>query len=175
MNPSSKKIFAIFLVLDWIAPSSRISPTKGATGRRLRLLQQCIEGKKKSVSYPGRPRDVQPYRETQPKIDIRPFYRIVSGQSDEWRLRFFVRLAIELLTAGSQAADGAGFQLFASRSKKQIPIIRTDEDGATSRPALGPFDPEHGMGVGDGEPVRRVAGTAAGSRQDGPQRSVRTT
>jgi len=40
-----------------------------------------------------------------------------------WRLLFFVRLAIELLTAGSQAADGAGFQLFASRSKKQIPII----------------------------------------------------
>jgi hypothetical protein len=38
-------------------------------------------------------------------------------------LRFFVRLAIELLTAGSQAADGAGFQIFASRSKKQIPII----------------------------------------------------
>jgi hypothetical protein len=27
------------------------------------------------------------------------------------------------LTAGSQAADGAGFHLFASRSKKQIPII----------------------------------------------------
>jgi hypothetical protein len=27
------------------------------------------------------------------------------------------------LTPGSQAADGAGFQLFASRSKKQIPII----------------------------------------------------
>jgi hypothetical protein len=27
------------------------------------------------------------------------------------------------LTAGSQAADGAGFELFASRSKKQIPII----------------------------------------------------
>jgi hypothetical protein len=25
-------------------------------------------------------------------------YRIVSGQSDEWRLLFFVRLAIELLT-----------------------------------------------------------------------------
>src|SRR5262245_54975362 len=36
---------------------------------------------------------------------------------------FFVRLAIELLTAGSQVADGGGFQLFASRSKKQIPII----------------------------------------------------
>jgi hypothetical protein len=36
----------------------------------------------------------------------------------------FFPLAIELLTAGSQAADGAGFQLFASRSKKQIPIIR---------------------------------------------------
>jgi hypothetical protein len=39
------------------------------------------------------------------------------------KLLFFVRLAIELLTVGSQAADGAGFQLFASRSKKQIPII----------------------------------------------------
>jgi hypothetical protein len=36
---------------------------------------------------------------------------------------FFVRLAIELLTADSQAADGGGFQLFASRFKKQIPII----------------------------------------------------
>jgi hypothetical protein len=35
----------------------------------------------------------------------------------------FVRLAIELLMAGSQAADGAGFQLSASGSKKQIPII----------------------------------------------------
>jgi hypothetical protein len=43
------------------------------------------------------------------EVDIRPSYRIVSGQSDEWRLLFFVRLAIELLTAGSQAADGAGF------------------------------------------------------------------
>jgi hypothetical protein len=40
---------------------------------------------------------------------LRPPYRIVSGQSDEWRLLFFVRLAIELLTADSQAADGAGF------------------------------------------------------------------
>src|SRR5215510_8581063 len=55
---------------------------------------------------------------------MKPPYRIVSGQSHEWRLLFFVRLAIELLTAGSQAGDGAGFQLFASRSKKQIPIIR---------------------------------------------------
>jgi len=36
----------------------------------------------------------------------------------------FVRLAIELLMAGSQAADGAGFQLSASGSKKQIAIIR---------------------------------------------------
>jgi hypothetical protein len=35
----------------------------------------------------------------------------------------FVGLAIELLMAGSQAADGAGFQLSASDSKKQIPII----------------------------------------------------
>ena len=34
-----------------------------------------------------------------------------------------VRLAVELLTAGSQAADGAGVQLLASRSEKQIPII----------------------------------------------------
>jgi hypothetical protein len=57
------------------------------------------------------------------KVDLSPPYRIVSGQSDEWRLLFFIRLAIELLTAGSQAADGAGFQLFASRSKKQVPII----------------------------------------------------
>ena len=36
------------------------------------------------------------------------------------RLLFLVRLAIELLTAGSQAADGAGFQLFASRSKSKF-------------------------------------------------------
>ena len=41
---------------------------------------------------------------------------------------FFVRLAIELLTAGSQATDGAGFQLFASRSEKQIPIIRREKN-----------------------------------------------
>jgi hypothetical protein len=44
------------------------------------------------------------------KVDLRSPYRIVSGQSYEWRLLFFVPLAIELLTAGSQAADGAGFQ-----------------------------------------------------------------
>jgi hypothetical protein len=43
------------------------------------------------------------------KVDLRPPYRIASGQSDEWRLLFFVRLAIELLKAGSQAADGGGF------------------------------------------------------------------
>jgi hypothetical protein len=35
---------------------------------------------------------------------------------------FFVRLAIELLIAGLQAADVAGFQLFASASKMKIPI-----------------------------------------------------
>jgi len=35
----------------------------------------------------------------------------------------FVGLAIELLKAGSQAADGAGFHVSASDSKKQIPII----------------------------------------------------
>jgi hypothetical protein len=57
------------------------------------------------------------------QVDTKPPYQIVSGQSDEWRLRFFVRLAIELLTAGSQAADGTGFQLFVARSKKQTPII----------------------------------------------------
>jgi hypothetical protein len=51
---------------------------------------------------------------------------IVSGQSDEWRLLFFVRLAIELLTAGSQAADGAGFQLFASRSKSKFLSLTTE-------------------------------------------------
>ena len=38
------------------------------------------------------------------------------------RLLSFVGLAIELLIAGSRAADGAGFQLSASGSKKQIPI-----------------------------------------------------
>ena len=51
---------------------------------------------------------------------MRSPYRIVSGRSDEWRLLFFVRLAIELLTTGSQAADGAGVQLFASRSKSKF-------------------------------------------------------
>ena len=35
---------------------------------------------------------------------------------------FFVGLAIELLIAGLQAADGAGIPLFAGSSKKQIPI-----------------------------------------------------
>jgi hypothetical protein len=35
----------------------------------------------------------------------------------------FVGLAIELLIAGSQAADGACFHVSASGSKKQIPII----------------------------------------------------
>jgi hypothetical protein len=35
---------------------------------------------------------------------------------------FFVGLAIELLIAGLQAADGAGIALFAGSSKKQIPI-----------------------------------------------------
>jgi hypothetical protein len=34
----------------------------------------------------------------------------------------FVEVAVELLTTGSQAAHG-GVQLFASRSKKQFPII----------------------------------------------------
>jgi hypothetical protein len=43
-------------------------------------------------------------------------------------LLFFVRLAIELLTADSQAADEAGFQLFASRSKKQIPIVLREKN-----------------------------------------------
>jgi hypothetical protein len=38
-------------------------------------------------------------------------------------LLFFVGLAIELLLAGSHVADGAGFQLSAPGSKKQIPII----------------------------------------------------
>ena len=41
----------------------------------------------------------------------------------DYGLLSFVEVPVELLTAGSQAADGAGFQLFASRSKKQIPII----------------------------------------------------
>jgi len=35
---------------------------------------------------------------------------------------FFVRLAIELLIAGLQAADKAGFQLFVSASTIQFPI-----------------------------------------------------
>jgi hypothetical protein len=42
---------------------------------------------------------------------------------DIGRLLSVVGLAIELLMAGSQAADEAGFQLSASGSKKQIPII----------------------------------------------------
>jgi hypothetical protein len=36
----------------------------------------------------------------------------------------FVGLAIELLIAGSQAADGAGFQLSGTTSEKQILIVR---------------------------------------------------
>ncbi len=62
-------------------------------------------------------------RKPRPSVDITLPYRIRSAQNDEWTLLFFVRLAIELLIAGSQAADGAGFQFFASGSKKQIPII----------------------------------------------------
>src|SRR5215467_3992947 len=53
-------------------------------------------------------------------IDIKSPYRIISRQSYEWRLLFFVRLAIELVTAGSQAADGAEFHLFVSRSKSKF-------------------------------------------------------
>jgi hypothetical protein len=51
-----------------------------------------------------------------------------SGQSDEWRLRFFVRVAIELLTSGPQATD-EGFQLFASKFKKQFLSLREYELG----------------------------------------------
>jgi hypothetical protein len=49
-----------------------------------------------------------------------------------------VRLAVELLTAGSQAADGAGVQLLASRSEKQIPII------SAGQRAVGQTDDGHG-------------------------------
>ena len=75
---------------------------------------------------PSRQREMFPESallESQPQVDITLPYRILFAQNGEWRLLFFVRLAIELLIAGSQAADGAGFQLFASGSKKQIPII----------------------------------------------------
>src|SRR5262249_15215536 len=124
MNASSKKLRHLSCLGLDCTPHHAYLQQRGATGPLLRLPQQCYRGEKGKVfSYPGRPRDVQPYRESRPKFDIRPFYRIVSGQSDEWRLLFFVRLAIELLTAGSQAADGGGLQLSASRSKKQIPII----------------------------------------------------
>src|SRR6266536_527631 len=39
----------------------------------------------------------------------------------------FSRPAIDLLIAGSQTADGAGFQFSASGSKNQIPIIEKSE------------------------------------------------
>jgi len=61
---------------------------------------------------------------SQGQVDITFPYRILSAQNGEWRLLFFVRLAIEPLIAGSQAADGTGFQLFGSGSKKQIPSQR---------------------------------------------------
>ena len=54
------------------------------------------------------------------KVDTRPADWILSAQNGEWRLLFFVRLAIEPLIAGLQAADGAGFQLFASGSKSKF-------------------------------------------------------
>jgi len=46
-----------------------------------------------------------------------------------------VRLAIELLIGGLQAADGAGVQLFASRSKKALSIREVTRGGCrlTSR------------------------------------------
>ena len=37
----------------------------------------------------------------------------------------FVGLAIQLLIAGSQEADEAGFHVSAAGSKKQIPIIKS--------------------------------------------------
>ena len=52
----------------------------------------------------------------QGQVDVTLPDRILFAQSGEWRLLFFVRLAIELLIAGSQAADGAGFQFFAPGS-----------------------------------------------------------
>lgn len=61
-------------------------------------------------------------RASQAQVDVALPNRILFAQSGEWRLLFFIRLAIELLIAGSQATDGAGFQLFASGSRKQIPI-----------------------------------------------------
>src|SRR5919108_5487007 len=80
------------------------------------------------------------YKPRKPKVS--PLYQSISEHFSEFDsvyeeryqkrygvLRDVVILAIELLTAGSQAADGAGFQLFASRSKKQIPIIFRTEKG----------------------------------------------
>jgi DNA end-binding protein Ku len=75
--------------------------------------------------------------------------QVAPGQSDEWRLRFFVRVAIELLTSGSQATDageggekpyrllvdaltktnrGAIAQLV-TRGKEQLVLIRPYENG----------------------------------------------
>ena len=56
------------------------------------------------IDYPDPNVDPHPLKPI--KVDMRRAYPIVSGQSDEWSLLFFVRLAIELLTAGSQLADG---------------------------------------------------------------------
>jgi hypothetical protein len=54
---------------------------------------------------------------------IRPPYRIGYARIDGWRLLLLDRLVIELVTAWLTSGDGAGVQLFASRSEKQIPVI----------------------------------------------------
>jgi hypothetical protein len=53
-------------------------------------------------------------------------------------LRSFVGLAIELLIGGSHAADGAGFQLSRSGSKKanSYHLVRSTSTGAASNVLL---------------------------------------
>jgi tetratricopeptide (TPR) repeat protein len=59
------------------------------------------------------------------------FLAIPWGVSEKLKKRwsYFIRkFTKQTRLFGSQAADGAGFQLFASRSKKQIPIIPLAEN-----------------------------------------------
>jgi hypothetical protein len=62
----------------------------------LRILQPV--SLKVSVVNPE-PMSILPSQADCSIVDIKSPYRIVSGQSDEWRLLFFVRLAIEAVNS----------------------------------------------------------------------------
>jgi hypothetical protein len=72
----------------------------------LRILQPV--SLKASVVNPE-PMSILPSQADCSVVDIKSPYRIVSGQSDEWRLLFFVRLAIERLTAARIRLMEPGF------------------------------------------------------------------